>query len=86
MGRFEQNPMALTQAEKAVRHGYKRFNDELAASDFVAAAGFSMADISLWVAVDFASRMVSLKPDGDRTHLKAWFDRHSKRASIAAVN
>ena len=85
MGRFEQNPMALTQAEKAVRLGYKRFNDELAASDFVAAAGFSMADISLWVAVDFASRMVSLKPDADLTHLEAWFDRQSQRASIAAL-
>ena len=85
IGRFEQNPMALTQAEKAVRHVYKRFNDELSASDFVAGTDFSMADISLWVAVDFASRMVALKPDADLTHLTAWFDRQGQRASIARV-
>lgn len=85
MGRFEQNSMALVQSEKAVRQVYKRFDEELAASDFVASTGFSMADISLWVAIDFASRMVALKPDADLMHLSAWFQRQSQRASIARV-
>lgn len=85
LGRFEQNPMALTQAEKAVRHVYTRFNEELAESDFVAGNAFSMADVSLWVAIDFAARMVALKPDEQLLHLNTWFNRQRQRESIASV-
>ena len=83
LGRFEQNPLALAQAEKAVRHVYTRFNEELAGPAFVAGSAFSMADVSLWIAIDFASRMVALKPDAQLLHLNGWFDRQSQRQSIA---
>jgi hypothetical protein len=42
-----------------------------------------MADVSLWIAIDFASRMVALKPDAQLLHLNGWFDRQSQRQSIA---
>jgi glutathione S-transferase len=83
LGRFEQNPLAKKHSDQGTHAFYDRLNRELAGSDFVAGDAFSMADISLWVAIDFATRLVNLAPSAHLTTLMTWFEVQSQRPSIA---
>jgi glutathione S-transferase len=55
---------------------------QLARQPFVAGAGFSIADITAVVAVDFA-RVVKRRPDERHPHLVAWRARMGERPSMA---
>lgn len=83
LGRFEQNPLAKKHSDLATHAFYKRLDRELTESAFVAGEAFSMADISLWVAIDFGIRLVNLAPAAHHTNLMAWFKTQSQRPSIA---
>ena len=83
LGRIEQNPLAKKHSDQATHAFYARLNRELAGSAFVAGDTFSMADISLWVAIDFATRLVNLAPSEHLTTLLTWFEIQSQRPSIA---
>lgn len=82
MGRFRQNPLAKEMSDKNVVSYYRRLDQEFAASDYVAGDRFSVADISLLCAVDFATALVNLRPDDAHEALWRWHERVSARPSV----
>lgn len=83
LGRFKQIPEAKEASDANVNRYYKRLDGELGEADYVAGDRFTVADISLLTAVDFATAMVELKPDEGLTNLWAWHARVSARPSVA---
>ena len=81
MGLFEQIPDAKKASDKNVRAYYKRLNRELGASEYVAGERFTVADITLLSAIDFASSMVDLKPDNELNNLYNWHKNVTSRPS-----
>ncbi|MBP20200.1 MAG: glutathione S-transferase family protein [Pseudomonadales bacterium] len=79
MGRFEQIPDAKKVSDRNVKRYYERLDHELSEVQFVAGDRFSIADISLLSAIDFATEMVELKPDETLTHLYRWHTEVSAR-------
>lgn len=64
---------------RAVRF-FDRLDQHLEAADFIAAGRFSLADITAFVGVDFA-RVIKLRVDESRPHLKRWYDAMKARPS-----
>jgi glutathione S-transferase len=58
-------------------------NDELLDREFIATDHFSMADIVALTTIDFAT-FIGIEMPAELTHLRAWHDRVSARASAAA--
>ena len=81
MGIFEQIPAAKLASDKNVNSFYKRLDREFSSSRFVAGERYTIADITLLSAVDFASRMVDLKPDDELKSLHRWHQEVSSRPS-----
>ena len=65
-----------------VQQFFAMLDERLAGRDFIAAAQFSIADISAVVAVDFA-RVVRVKPLERQVDLLRWRERMGLRASMA---
>ncbi len=59
------------------------FNDQLADRAFIAGPRFSVADITMLVAVDFL-RVIRTEVSEHQTHLKRWYDVVSQRPSAKA--
>ncbi len=59
-------------------------NAALEGREFLAIDTFSFADITAFVAVDFA-KWVKVTPEAHHTHLNRWFEAVSERPSIAAA-
>lgn len=83
MGRFRQNPLAKEISDENVVKYYKRLDRELGASPYVAGDRFTVADITLVTAIDFATALVDLKPDESHAGLWDWHSRVSAREGIA---
>ncbi len=83
MGIFTQNPMAKEISDKNVNNYYERLDQEFSQADYVAGDRFTVADISLVSAVDFATALVELKPDEALTHLWNWHSRVAARDSMS---
>ena len=81
MGIFEQIPAAKLASDKSVNSFYRRLDREFSSSKFVAGDRYTIADITLLSAVDFASRMVDLKPDDELKSLHRWHQEVSSRPS-----
>jgi len=84
LGRFTQNPLAKEISDKNVERYYGRLDDEFAAHVYVAGERYSVADISLLAAVNFATRMVALKPSNELKHLWRWHSLVSARPAVQA--
>lgn len=84
MGRFKQIPEAKEASDKNVRRYYERLDDEFETSEYVAGDRFTVADITLLSAIDFASDLVDLKPDASLKHLWRWHALVSARPSAKA--
>jgi glutathione S-transferase len=82
LGIFDQIPDAKAASDKNVRSYYQRLDKEFSSSDFVAGERFTIADISLVSAIDFASEMVDLKPDEGLKNLYKWHNEVSSRPSM----
>ena len=82
MGIFKQIPQAKEASDVNVRRYYERLNDEFADSEYVAGDRFTIADITLLSAVDFAGAMVELKPDDSLSNLWRWHALVSGRPSV----
>ena len=82
LGIFDQIPDAKAASDKNVRSYYQRLDKEFSLSNFVAGERFTIADISLVSAIDFASEMVDLKPDEGLKNLYKWYDEVSSRPSM----
>ena len=82
MGIFKQIPQAKEASDVNARRYYERLNDEFADSEYVAGDRFTIADITLLSAVDFAGAMVELKPDDSLSNLWRWHALVSGRPSV----
>ena len=82
LGILDQIPDAKVASDKNVRSYYQRLDKEFSLSNFVAGERFTIADISLVSAIDFASEMVDLKPDEVFKNLYKWYDEVSSRPSM----
>ena len=83
-GNLEQIPAAKVQGEEGARAFYRRLDGELANRQFMAGEAFSVADITALCVIDFATRMVELKPDAEFGHLWRWHEEVSARPSASA--
>ena len=81
LGRFKQIPEAKETSDKNTKNFYERLNNEFSTIQFVAGARYTIADITLLSAIDFATAMVALKPDSTLTHLFRWHKEVSERPS-----
>ena len=81
MRRFKQIEEAKESSDRNTEKFYERLNDEFAVTQFAAGERYTIADITLLTAIDFASAMVDLKPDTSLTNLYRWHEEVSKRPS-----
>lgn len=81
MGIFEQIAGAKIASDKNVNSFYKRLDREFSLSRFVAGERYTIADITLLSAIDFATQMVDLKPDTSLDNLYRWHGEVSARPS-----
>ena len=81
MGLFQQIPDAKVASDKNVKSYYKRLDNEFSASEYVAGNRYTVADITLLSAIDFASSMVDLKPDESLDNLYRWHNQILSRPS-----
>jgi glutathione S-transferase len=72
---------AKIASDKNVNAYYQRLDKEFSKSQFVAGERYSVADITLLTAIDFASSMVELKPDETLSNLARWHTEISLRPS-----
>jgi glutathione S-transferase len=82
LGIFDQIPDAKVASDKNVRAYYQRLDQEFGLNNFVAGERFTIADITLVSAIDFASEMVDLKPNEDLKNLHRWHEEVSSRPSM----
>ena len=81
LGIFNQIPDAKLASDKNVNLFYKRLDREFSSSKFVAGDRYTIADITLMSAIDFASDLVDLKPDEKLHNLYRWHLEVSSRPS-----
>jgi glutathione S-transferase len=79
---YEQIPALAERGVQRLQHFFETLNARLAGRDSVAGEGFSIADITAVVAVDFA-RIVRVKPGEQHPHLVRWRTEMAKRPSMA---
>ena len=81
LGRFKQIKEAKESSDRNTQKFYERLDAELAVTQFVAGDRYTIADITLLTAIDFATVMVDLKPDSLLTNLYRWYKEVSRRPS-----
>jgi len=84
MGLLTQNPLAKEMSDKNVERYYRRLDREFSKQTYVAGERYSVADISLLAAINFATRLVALKPDSTLEHLWRWHSLVSMRPAVQA--
>ena len=77
-------PALAERGKAAVARFYRRLNDELADSTFVAGDNFTIADITALCAIDFAVGAARVAIPDDCEHLKRWHAEVSARPSARA--
>ena len=81
MDLFEQIPDAKKASDENVVAYYKRLDREFVSSEYVAGNRYTVADITLLSAIDFASSMVDLKPSESLKNLNRWHKQINSRPS-----
>ena len=81
MGLFEQIPDAKKASDQNVAGYYKRLDREFSSSEYVAGDRYTVADITLLSAIDFASSMVDLTPDKSLKNLSRCHEQINSRPS-----
>ncbi len=79
---YVQIPELAQRGLQRVRQFFETLNERLADRETVAGDGFSIADITAVVAVDFA-RIVRVKPGEQQPHLLRWRAAMAQRPSMA---
>jgi len=83
LGIVKQIPEVKTASDMAACNYYERLDLEFAESAYVAGDRFTIADVSLFTAIEFGSAMVDLKPDARLKNLHAWYESVRSRPSIS---
>ncbi len=88
-GRALTGPVDYDQIPELAARGLARFGNfltmldgHLAGRDFIATDRFSLADISAYIAIDFA-RVIRIRPGDAHTHLRRWQSSIASRPSMA---
>jgi glutathione S-transferase len=79
---YAQIPELAQRGLARVQQFFTTLDARLAGRDFVAGSGFSVADITAVVAVDFA-RVVKVKPGDQHPHLQRWRAAMALRPAMA---
>ena len=79
---YPQIPELAQRGLARVQQFIETLDQHLAGRDFIAAAQFSIADITAVVALDFA-RVVRVKPGEQHAHLRRWRDAMAQRPAFA---
>jgi glutathione S-transferase len=85
LGLVKQIPEAKAASDVAARNYFERLDREFAQNAYVAGDRFTIADISLYTAIEFASTMVDLKPESSLENLNAWYQSVRSRPSVTAL-
>jgi glutathione S-transferase len=80
-GLIEPIEAAKRRSDAFVRDYYKRLNHEFSVRPFVAGSRFTIADITAFCVIEFASSLVGLKPDDKLAELWTWHEKISARKS-----
>ncbi|MGK0337174.1 MAG: glutathione S-transferase [Candidatus Azotimanducaceae bacterium] len=84
MNLLKQIPAAKEASDVAVHAYYQRLDEQFAVDEYAAGGRYTIADITLLSAVDFASTLVRLPPDEALLNLKRWHKQVSARPSASA--
>ena len=79
---YEQIPALAERGRARVAHFFEVLEARLQGRETIAGGGFSLADITAVVAVDFA-RIVRIKPGDEHPNLRRWREAMAARASMA---
>jgi len=79
---YEQIPALAERGRARVQRFFDTLEERLAGRDSVAGNGFSIADITAVVAVDFA-RIVRVKPEERHVNLRRWREAMGERSALA---
>ena len=82
MGLVEPIEAAKARSDRIVRDYYVRLDAELGQREYIAGNRFTVADITAFCCIDFASAMVDLTPDAEHSALGAWLARVRSRPSV----
>ena len=85
LGLVKQIPEAKAASDVAARNYFERLDREFAQNAYVAGDRFTIADITLYTAIEFASTMVDLKPESSLENLNAWYQSVGARPSVTAL-
>ena len=76
---------AKARSDELVRKCDRRLDKELGEWPFIAGRRYSVADITAYCCIEFASQLVGLEPDRQLTNLWAWHADMSMRDSVRRV-
>jgi glutathione S-transferase len=79
---YAQIPELAQRGIARLKHFFDALNNHLAGRETIAAGGFSLADITAVVAVDFA-RIVRVKPAEEHAHLLRWRAAMAQRPAMS---
>lgn len=81
---IEQIPALVERGRERYRAFLEDLEERLKQSEFIAGPGFSVADITALVTVDFAARAIKIEVPEDYTSLRRWHEAVSARESAQA--
>lgn len=81
---YDQIPELAARSKVRVENFYRDFNQRLTGSAYVAGPGYSVADITAMVTVDFATGALNMPVPEGCTALQAWYAKVAARPSASA--
>ncbi len=81
---YEQIPALVERSKRRVANFHEDFDARLTETPFVAGDGFSAADISMLVTLDFAARAFDMPVPPERPALTRWYAAVSARPAATA--
>lgn len=81
---YDQIPELVERGRRRIANFYGDLEARLAKVPFVAGDQFSVADITAVVAIDFATKALSLSIPAENTASRRWHDSVASRSSISA--
>src|SRR5262249_15653653 len=80
---YPQIPELANRSKLSIAEFFRRLDDRLSSSEFLAGSGFSIADITAMASIDFAAWM-KIVPPAEQAHLHRWLASVRARPSSRA--
>ena len=81
---YEQIPAMVDRGRARIADFYSDLETRLSEAPYVAGEGFSVADITAVVAIDFASKALSMPVPAESEASRRWYDSTASRPSMVA--